>query len=56
MDDFASNDVVLILSVDGSIEIHMKYDIGAYLKFVQNLMVIFLKLKTQGLNSNKIKT
>jgi len=48
-----------------SIEIHMKYDKllilkkkndrGAYLKFVQNLKTIFLKLEIQGLNSNKIK-
>jgi hypothetical protein len=48
-----------------SIEIYMKYDKllilkkkndrGAYLKFVQNLKTIFLKLETQRLNSNKIK-
>jgi hypothetical protein len=29
---------------------------GAYLKIVQNFRTIFLKLETQGLNSNKIKT
>jgi hypothetical protein len=62
------NDVVLILGTDVSIETHMKSDkltINfekkkkksdklAYLKFVQNLRIIFLKLKTQRLNSNWI--
>jgi hypothetical protein len=32
-----------------------KSDNGAYLKFVQNVKTIFLKSKTQRLNSNKIK-
>jgi len=65
MDNLALNDITLILridmDVDGSIEIWQtinfeeKSDRGTYLKFVQNLMTIFLKLKTQELNSNKIK-
>jgi hypothetical protein len=69
MDDLELNDVALILGTDVdadvSIETHMKYDkllilrkmvTGAYLKFMQNLRTIFLKLETQRLNSNKIKT
>jgi hypothetical protein len=62
--------MTFVLSVDidanVSIETNIKYAKllilkkkvieGAYLKFVQNLRTIFLKLETQGLNSNKIKT
>jgi len=60
MDDLALNDMALILSVDMnvnvSIEIHIKYDKllilrkksdrEAYLKSVQNLRIILLKIKT----------
>jgi hypothetical protein len=69
--DLILNDVTLILGADMdanvSIEIHMNYDKllilrekkksdkGPYLKFVQNRRIIFLKLKTQLLNSNKLK-
>jgi len=69
MDDLVLNDVGLILSadmdIDVSIETHKiwqtinfeeKSDRVAYLKFVQNIRTIFLKLETQELNSNKIKT
>jgi hypothetical protein len=67
----ALNDVVLILGADMDtnlpietrtheiwqiINLEKKSDRGAYLKFVQNLRTIFLKLKTHWLNSNKIKT
>jgi hypothetical protein len=48
------------IDVDVSIETHMKYDKLLILrkkwrKFMQNLWIIFLKLETQWLNSNKIK-
>jgi hypothetical protein len=60
MDDLELNGVALILGTDVdadvSIETHMKYDkllilrkivTWAYLKFMQNLKTIFLKLETQ---------
>lgn len=61
MDDLALNDVALILGADMnanvSIESHMKYDKllilkkkndkWTYLKFVQNLRNMFLKLESQ---------
>jgi hypothetical protein len=69
MDDFALNDLTLILGIDIDadmwIETHINYDKllilkekidrMTYLKFMQNLRTIFLKLKTQWLNSNKKK-
>jgi hypothetical protein len=69
MNDLAPNDMTYVLGVDMnanvSIETHEiwqtinfeeKSGRWASLKFVQNLRTIFLKLETQGLNSNKIKT
>jgi hypothetical protein len=70
MNDLALNNVSMILGVDIDvnvlIETHVKYnkllilrkkcDRLTYLKFVQNLRIIFLKLETQEINSNKIKT
>jgi hypothetical protein len=57
MNNLILNDVTLLLSVDILIETYMKYDKllilrkknnrYAYLKFVQNLKTIFLKLENQ---------
>jgi hypothetical protein len=59
MDDLALNDVTLILGADNEIlqiiNFKEKSDRDVYLKFIQNLKIIFLKLETQKLNSNKIK-
>jgi hypothetical protein len=70
MNDLLLNDMTFVLSVDIDANVSIKTNIkyakllilrkkvteGAYLKFVQNFRTIFLKLETQGLNSNKIKT
>jgi hypothetical protein len=70
MNDLSLNDMAFVLDADMnanvSIETHIKYakllilrkknHRGTYLKFMQNLKTIFLKLESKRLNSNKIKT